>query len=262
MTVVHRVPLDLGRSWLALLIGVVCTALFAAACGGGAPPSESSPAASADRTTDVGAPGIRAPEFTGLIGWLNSEPLTIASLREQHRVVLIDFWTYTCINCKHTLPYVRAWDEKYRAAGLTIVGVHTPEFDFEKIPENVAAAVLDERLEYPVAIDSERATWRAWENHVWPAKYLVGADGVVRYMHFGEGRYDETEQAIRDALTAAGSDVSGIPFGGTAARPVAPSAALVAQSPRRADERALIRPRPAERVDSRAVVRGRLETSA
>ena len=119
--------------------------------------------------------------------------------------MLIDFWTYTCINCLRTLPYLRAWDERYRDRGLTIVGVHTPEFGFEKDPGNVRDAIARNRLRYPVAQDNDYGTWDAWGNQYWPAKYLIDANGEVRYAHFGEGAYVVTEEAIRDLLEEAGA---------------------------------------------------------
>jgi cytochrome c biogenesis protein CcdA/thiol-disulfide isomerase/thioredoxin len=142
-----------------------------------------------------------APEFAGVTRWLNSEPLTLAALRG--KVVLIDFWTYTCINCIRTLPYLKAWDERYRDRGLTIVGVHTPEFAFEKDTGNVRDAIARTGLRYPVAQDNDYATWEAWGNRYWPAKYLIDARGHVRYAHFGEGAYAVTEEAIRDLLAEA-----------------------------------------------------------
>jgi cytochrome c biogenesis protein CcdA/thiol-disulfide isomerase/thioredoxin len=151
-------------------------------------------AATGDGLPELGA----APDFAGVTQWLNSEPLKLQSLRG--RVVLIDFWTYTCINCLRTLPYLRAWDERYRDRGLTIVGVHTPEFDFEKDTANVRAAIARNHLRYPVAQDNDYGTWDAWGNQYWPAKYLIDAKGQVRFAHFGEGDYDETEQAIRALL--------------------------------------------------------------
>jgi cytochrome c biogenesis protein CcdA/thiol-disulfide isomerase/thioredoxin len=146
----------------------------------------------------------RAPEFTGNDRWFNSKPLTLAGLRG--RVVLIDFWTYTCINCIRTLPYLRAWDATYRDRGLTIVGVHTPEFSFERDGGNVRDAIAQNKLRYPVAQDNEYKTWDAWGNQYWPAKYLIDAKGRVRYVHFGEGDDDKTEAAIRDLLEEAGAD--------------------------------------------------------
>jgi len=119
------------------------------------------------------------------------------------RVVLIDFWTYTCINCLRTLSHLRAWDDRYRAAGLTIVGVHTPEFAFERRESNVRDAIAANGLRYPVALDNDYGTWNAWRNRYWPAKYLIDARGHVRYWHFGEGEYDTTERAIRTLLAEA-----------------------------------------------------------
>jgi cytochrome c biogenesis protein CcdA/thiol-disulfide isomerase/thioredoxin len=147
----------------------------------------------------------RAPELAGLGRWFNSPPLTLAGLRARHRVVLIDFWTYTCINCVRTLPHVTAWDRRYRGDGLTVIGVHTPEFPFEKDPGNVAAAIAQNGIRYPVAQDNDYGTWDAFGNQYWPAKYLIDARGRVRYVHFGEGGYDVTERAIRSLLAEAGA---------------------------------------------------------
>ncbi|HET8758184.1 MAG TPA: cytochrome c biogenesis protein DipZ [Solirubrobacteraceae bacterium] len=158
-------------------------------------------AASGDGLPELGA----APEFAGVTRWLNAKPLSLASLRG--RVVLIDFWTYTCINCLRTLPYLRAWDERYRDRGLTIVGVHTPEFEFEKDTANVEAAIARNHLRYAVAQDNDYGTWNAWGNQYWPAKYLIDAKGQVRYVHFGEGDYDKTEAAIRSLLPDPGRRV-------------------------------------------------------
>src|SRR2546423_7231464 len=144
-----------------------------------------------------------APEFTGTQRWFNSRPLTMKRLRG--RVVLIDFWTYTCINCIRTQPYLRAWDARYRARGLTIVGVHSPEFGFEKDAGNVERAVRAAGLRYPVVQDNDLKTWQAWGNEYWPAEYLVDRDGRVRYTSFGEGDYDKTERAIRALLGARGA---------------------------------------------------------
>jgi cytochrome c biogenesis protein CcdA/thiol-disulfide isomerase/thioredoxin len=144
-----------------------------------------------------------APEFEGTGRWFNTSPLSLGRLRD--RVVLIDFWTYTCINCLRTLPYLRAWDRRYRDRGLTIVGVHTPEFGFERDAGNVERAVEQNGLRYPVVQDNEYGTWEAWGNQYWPAKYLIDARGQVRYTHFGEGAYDETEEAIRALLAERGS---------------------------------------------------------
>ena len=160
------------------------------------------------------SPGHPAPELQGLTDWTNSGPLTLAGLRADRRVVLVDFWTYTCVNCIRTLPYLKQWHERYAAAGLTILGVHAPEFDFERDAANVRRAVEANAITYPVALDNQMQTWDAFLNNAWPAKYLVSADGQVRFTHTGEGNYDATERAIREALTAAGHDVSKIPSGG------------------------------------------------
>jgi cytochrome c biogenesis protein CcdA/thiol-disulfide isomerase/thioredoxin len=149
-----------------------------------------------------------APEIQGTQQWFNTpggRKLDLASLRSQHRVVLIDFWTYTCINCIRTLPQLKAWDAKYRSAGLTIVGVHTPEFPFEKDAGNVRAAIAQNGIRYPVAQDNDYATWNAYQNQYWPAHYLIDANGVVRYVHFGEGEYAKTESAIRSLISEAGN---------------------------------------------------------
>ena len=164
-------------------------------------------AASGDRLPELGL----APEITGTQQWFNTdgEPISIASEIEQGNVVLIDFWTYTCINCIRTLPYLKAWDEEYRDDGLTIVGVHSPEFAFEKEADNVEDAIADNEIEYPVVQDNELATWSAWGNQYWPAKYLIDANGQVRFTHFGEGAYSETEEAIRSLLAEAGDSELG-----------------------------------------------------
>ena len=146
-----------------------------------------------------------APELVPGGGeWFNSEPLTIAGNVEQDRVTLIDFWTYTCINCIRTFPYLRAWDEEYRDQGLTIIGVHAPEFPFERDADNVEGAIDDYDIDYPVVQDNELGTWNAFANQYWPAKYLIDAEGNIRYAHFGEGDYETTERAIRSLLAEAG----------------------------------------------------------
>jgi thiol-disulfide isomerase/thioredoxin len=139
-----------------------------------------------------------AAGFDGATTWLNSAPLSLAALRG--KVVLVDFWTYSCINCIRTVPYVRAWSQKYRDLGLTVVGVHTPEFRFEEDLTNVNAAVGRFHIDFPVAVDSRHQIWRAWGNRYWPALYLVDANGKVRYHQFGEGDYDKMERAIQSLL--------------------------------------------------------------
>jgi thiol-disulfide isomerase/thioredoxin len=146
------------------------------------------------------------PGFDGATEWLNSEPLTVADLRG--RVVVVDFWTYTCINWLRTLAYVRAWADTYREAGLVVVGVHTPEFPFERDVENVRRAVSEMNVSYPVALDPNYAVWGAFANHYWPALYIADAEGQIRYHHFGEGAYEESERAIQELLREAGAEVS------------------------------------------------------
>ena len=145
--------------------------------------------------------GPKAPDFQDIVLWLNTaggRPLALRELRGT--VVLIDFWTYSCINCLRTLPHVKAWDHAYRRSGLVIVGVHSPEFAFERVPDNVRSAVRRLGVRYPVALDNDFATWRAYSNNYWPAKYLIDKAGRVRFTHFGEGAYDETETRIRQLL--------------------------------------------------------------
>jgi cytochrome c biogenesis protein CcdA/thiol-disulfide isomerase/thioredoxin len=147
-----------------------------------------------------------APELAGVTGWLNTtggKPLSLAALRG--RVVVIDFWTYSCVNCLRTLPYLEAWDRAYRDAGLTIVGVHTPEFAFEREGGNVRRAVRDLGVRYPVAQDNDYATWHAYANRYWPSKYFVDRRGHVRFVHFGEGEYERSEEVIRTLLAEEGN---------------------------------------------------------
>lgn len=153
------------------------------------------------------------PDLVGLQEWFNSDPTTIGELVALNRVVLVDFWTYTCINCIRTFPFLKQWHGKYEDRGLTILGVHSPEFEFEKVASNVLAAVERYEMKYPVAQDNNMATWNAFGNRFWPAKYLFDTDGEIIYTHFGEGDYIETEAAIRAALEEAGYDVSDIPLG-------------------------------------------------
>ena len=143
------------------------------------------------------------PSFTGATGWLNSEPLTPEGLRG--RVVLVDFWTYTCVNWLRTLPYVRAWDAKYAAQGLTTIGVHTPEFDFEHDVDNIMAQARALDVPYPIAVDSDYGVWQAFANHYWPAVYIADVQGRIRYHHFGEGEYAMQEMVIQQLLHEAGA---------------------------------------------------------
>ena len=165
-----------------------------------------------------------APEFVDTQQWFNTpgdKPLTLRQLRG--RVVLVDFWTYSCINCIRTLPYLKAWDAKYRKDGLTIVGVHTPEFPFEREASNVQTAIDENDIRYPVVQDNEQATWNAYGNQYWPAEYFIDAQGRVRYVHFGEGEYGEKEKVIRELLAEAGKPVKGKE---TRVHAIAPSATV------------------------------------
>ena len=212
-------------------------AIAAVACGGSDAPAPGSAGGSA--SPEIAAQGAESPtptivprptprsidppplptypegvlEVYGIDAWLNSESFTIAEKRTQNHVVLVDFWTYTCVNCIRTLPFLREWYAKYADRGLVILGVHTPEFEFEKDYDNVKDAIAREGIEWPVALDNDYETWDSFGNRFWPAKYLIGLDGQLTYRHFGEGAYIETEQAIRDTLTEAGWDVSDIPIG-------------------------------------------------
>jgi thiol-disulfide isomerase/thioredoxin len=161
------------------------TPVSAVAAGAGGPPVEGA-----------------LPPLSGATSWLNTQPLTPQALRG--KVVLIDFWTYSCINCLRALPFVSGWYEKYKDHGLVVIGVHSPEFAFEKDPGNVKRAVHDLGVTYPVAIDSNYAIWRSFDNQYWPAHYFVDAQGRIRGHHFGEGEYAESENTIRQLLTEAG----------------------------------------------------------
>src|SRR6185436_11210494 len=139
-----------------------------------------------------------APDIQGISAWINTAPLTMQELRG--KVVLVDFWTYSCINCLRTLPYLKSWDARYRSKGLVILGVHSPEFGFEHSVGNVRAAVKRLGIRYPVALDNDFGTWNAYQNQYWPADYLIDRQGHVRYYHFGEGGYDTTDARIRTLL--------------------------------------------------------------
>ncbi len=184
------------------------------ACGGSGSSVTAAPANASQATLLADARGLRklgpAPDFMQTQNWFNTpdmKPLSLASLRGH--VVLIDFWTYTCINCIRTLPYLKAWDASYRRDGLTIVGVETPEFAFERDAANVSNAIKQFGLRYPVVQDNEMGTWNAYGNEYWPADYLIDAHGQVRYAAFGEGDYEKTETAIRALLAEAGSSLGG-----------------------------------------------------
>lgn len=139
---------------------------------------------------------VRAPEIGRI--WFNSPPLTMRQLRG--RAVLIDFWDYTCVNCIRTLPYLKEWHERYKDKGLTVIGVHTPEFLFARYETNVERGIEEFGLSYPIVVDSNFELWEAFANRYWPTKYMIDAEGYLRYAHFGEGAYQETEQAIQELL--------------------------------------------------------------
>ena len=189
-----------------LLAGVVWVS-FAAMAGGeavaqptalAALPLPQDPATASRRSVNS-----ESPSLGGATGWVNSPPLTAAGLRG--KVVLVDFWTYSCINWRRELPYVRAWASKYKEQGLIVIGVHTPEFTFEKDADNVRRAASDIGVDYPIAIDSDHAIWRAFKNAYWPALYFIDAQRQVRHHHFGEGDYDESERVVQRLLTEAGA---------------------------------------------------------
>src|SRR4249920_4006877 len=142
--------------------------------------------------------GLRMPALDGATGWLNSEPPGPAELRGQ--VVVVNFWTLTCINWLRQEPYVRAWSQAYRREGLVVIGVHTPEFSFEHEIDRVRLAIKERAIDYPVAVDSDYEIWRAFDNHYWPALYFIDADGIIRDHHFGEGRYEESERVLQRLL--------------------------------------------------------------
>ena len=201
-------------------------ALLLAACGADAPTPTPAPTLT---PTPASAPGLAsgevgsaAPEFVGIANWINSPPLTMEGLRG--KVVLIDFWTYTCVNCIRTLSYLKDWHAKYAEHGLVIVGVHTPEFEFEKVTANVLRSMDEFGLVYPVAQDNDFRTWRAFNNRAWPSKFLIDAAGTIRYAHVGEGAYIETEQQVRALLTEAGADVSAVAVNETPAQRFDPRA--------------------------------------
>ncbi len=153
---------------------------------------------------------LLAPELTGIAGYINTEDKEIKLSDYEGKVVLVDFWTYSCVNCLRTLPYLNSWDEKYRNDGLVIVGVHSPEFAFEEKKENVEKAVKRYNIRYPVVQDNTHQTWAAYQNRFWPRKYLIDSEGYIRYDHIGEGGYEETEMKIQELLREAGFNVSAV----------------------------------------------------
>ncbi|MGH7723652.1 MAG: redoxin family protein [Candidatus Dormibacteria bacterium] len=178
------------------LAGLVAAALLLTALARSSPPGTATgPSPSALIPVDQRG---GAAQFTGFDGWLNSPPLTVSGLRG--RVVLVDFWTFSCVNCVRTFPHLEHLEQTYSARGLVIVGVHSPEFDFEKVAANVAAAVRRLGVTWPVALDSQMSTWNAYANQYWPAEYLIDQQGRVAYIHYGEGDYPATESAIASLL--------------------------------------------------------------
>jgi cytochrome c biogenesis protein CcdA/thiol-disulfide isomerase/thioredoxin len=167
-------------------------------------PSESSPTKTNTNSNLFNVTTTKqAPEITGIQDWINSDPQTLASLKG--KVVLVDFWTYSCINCQRTLPFITKWYDTYKDQGFVVLGIHAPEFSFEKNKTNVEKFVKENSINYPIGLDNDFKTWNAYENQFWPAHYLIDKDGVVRRTHFGEGKYDETEMAIREILKEKGS---------------------------------------------------------
>ena len=197
--------------WALVALAATVAVVIAVVGIHGASPEETSPLsgqAPADRLLVDPAQRQRAPDFTGIDGWLNSPPLTTAGLRG--KVLLIDFWTFSCVNCVRTIPHLQALYTGEHGRGLEIVGVHSPEFDFEKDVGSVTAAVRRLGVSWPVAIDSEMATWNAWSNQYWPAEYLIDQQGRVAYAHFGEGDYEQTDAAVAQLLgTAAATPAAG-----------------------------------------------------
>ena len=162
-------------------------------------PEEDNPEATADRIARKEAEFSRAEEIVAPSGFINTDDVSINEARGE-KVVLLDFWTYTCFNCQNTQPYINRWHQKYADDGLRIVGVHTPEFGFEREYANVEQAVREAGIQYPVVLDNSYATWDAYDQRYWPAWYLIDADGFIRYKHFGEGAYGETEAKIQELL--------------------------------------------------------------
>lgn len=175
------------------LFSILAACLMAASCSAGAQDDPINPR--------IASPAPMVPDFRGITHWINSDPLTMEQLRG--KVILVEFWTYDCINCLRTLPYVKQWHERYRDQGLVVIGVHTPEYAHEKVIANVEEAVERLGITYPVAQDNGYRTWNAFGNRYWPALYLIDQDGRIVYQHFGEGAYAETEARIRQLVEAA-----------------------------------------------------------
>jgi cytochrome c biogenesis protein CcdA/thiol-disulfide isomerase/thioredoxin len=190
-----------------IILAVLAMAFNATMFFGGAAPADTAIGMENAAALEDGLPQpYPAPNFTGISDWLNSKPLTMQDLRG--KVVLVDFWTYSCINCVRTLPYITSWYAKYHDKGLVIVGVHSPEFEFEKKIDNIKTALAKYGIQYPVAVDNDLATWNNFHNRFWPAHYLIDKNGNVVYTHFGEGRYGITEHNIRYLLGLTGESES------------------------------------------------------
>ena len=187
--------------YLVVAVALVAIAGAAIVVASNTEPSSISGTKSVKSAKDLPVIDKSVPSLDAGLGWLNSKPLKQADLKG--KVVLYDFWTYSCVNCVRTLPYVEAWQQRYAKDGLVIIGVHSPEFDFEKNHHNVAAAVKKLGVTYPVVFDDDMAIWSAFNNNYWPAKYIADRDGNLRYEHFGEGEYSETESVIRVLLGVA-----------------------------------------------------------
>lgn len=189
------------------------------------PPSAANiPLASFLLPIDEDTPTAPPIQGEGVNEWINSEELVFEELQAQNKVVLVDFWTYTCNNCIRTLPYLNRWHNEYADSGLVIIGIHTPEFEFEKSLDNLKEAIERFEIEYPIVQDNNYWNWRAFANRFWPAKYLIDKDGYVRYIHFGEGAYDQTEEAIQHLLEEAEQAVNDISGQNGFIRRVDPSA--------------------------------------
>jgi len=181
------------------VVGIVI--VFAAVSSLISPPGQVSGMAGASRLPDLG----KAPNFVEISAWINSSPLNLSQLRG--RIVLVDFWTYSCINCVRTIPYLNAWFDKYGKDGLVVIGVHTPEFRFERNYSNVLAATKSLGINYPVALDNNYSTWNVYGNEYWPSEYIIDQNGYIRHMQIGEGDYNATESIIRELLESAGYGV-------------------------------------------------------
>ncbi len=184
-----------------VLVAALAIAIYPLANGGRSLPLSDI----TENRSPLPASGPVAPDFVGIVDWENSTPLKLASLRG--KVVLVDFWTYSCINCQRTIPFLHQWWDKYKNDGLVIVGVHSPEFEFEKNIDNIRRAIKDYGVAWPVAVDSNLATWNAYSNEYWPAEYLIDKNGRIRHTHFGEGEYDVTERAVQALLAEGGGSV-------------------------------------------------------